>query len=217
MRVRDLLQSSDGLRLGGGADVRFVRTESERLSTRSGAVDQVDSHDPRASACACAPAARGLRRHPRHRQPDAEAALARALALADAGPPRSGAALSTVARGGRVRDPVERDPFAVPLEDKLAILSGADAALRTEPRRSRLPRRLPRRAGTKAVRLDRGRPLRAGADGVRGRRSAVAVRGEETQVRSYPASHGDRSSRPATSASWRSPGDAPRVRGGGRA
>src|SRR5919107_898657 len=76
------------------ADARFVRTQSEHLSTRNGVVDQVASSDSegigvrvRVGGSWGFAAVRGTDKA------GAEAALARALALADAQPPSRGAAL----------------------------------------------------------------------------------------------------------------------------
>src|SRR5215208_1077191 len=109
----------------GYADARFVRSRVEQLSTRNGRLDQLDSHESegigirvRVGGAWGFAAVRGTERA------DAEAALARALAIAEAQP--------------RVPDPVPlapeppargewtsafgRDPFEVPLEEKLAVL-----------------------------------------------------------------------------------------------
>src|SRR4029453_16757161 len=64
---------------------------------------------------------------------DAEQALERALAIAAAQPAAPGAALADEPPAiGTYTSPAERDPFEVPLEDKLAVLSQADAGLRGE-------------------------------------------------------------------------------------
>ena len=78
------------------ADARWVRTRSERLATRNGALDSLDSDESegigvrvRVAGCWGFAAVRGSERS------DAEAALARALEVASAQPlPRSAAALA---------------------------------------------------------------------------------------------------------------------------
>src|ERR687890_764945 len=94
--VRDLLQDlMDAAAMRAEyADARFVRTQSEHLSTRNGVVDQVASSDSegigvrvRVGGSWGFAAVRGTDKA------GAEAALARALALADAQPPSRGAAL----------------------------------------------------------------------------------------------------------------------------
>ena len=90
----------------------------------------------RASGSACAWGRLGLRGAVRGTErADAEAALARALAIAEAQPRVPDAvplAPEPPARGEWASD-FARDPFEVPLEEKLAVLLAADAGLRTEP------------------------------------------------------------------------------------
>ena len=174
------------------ADVRFVRTQSERLSTRNRAVDQVDSKVTegigirvRVGGAWGFAAVRGTGKA------DAERALERALAIAATQPRSRGAALTEEPPAvGSYASPAEQDPFAVPLEDKLAILAGAEAALRSEPEVALTLARF------QAVRVDKlfastegalcGQVLTECGGGV----AAVAVSGDESQIRSYPASHG---------------------------
>jgi TldD protein len=173
------------------ADARFVRTQSEHLATRNGAIDRAESDDSegigvrvRLGGSWGFAAARGTDRAA------AEGALDRALAIAAAQPPASGAPLAPEPPArGEYRSPAEVDPFEVPIEDKLAILWAADAELRTQP--------------DVAVTLTTFRALRvhklfASTEGALceqvltecgGGLAAVAVHGDETQIRSYPASH----------------------------
>jgi TldD protein len=174
------------------ADARFVRTRSERLSTRNGAVDQVDSHDSegigvrvRVGGSWGFAAVRGTDKAA------AESALERALAIAAAQPRSSGAALAEEPPAvGSYESPAERDPFEVPLEDKLAVLWAADAGLRTEPEVALTLARF------QAVRVHK---LFASTEGALceqvltecgGGLAAVGVKGDESQIRSYPTSHG---------------------------
>ncbi len=135
----------------------------------------------------------GLRRQPRRRgAPDAEAALG-----ARPGGGR-GAARRRPARElapepparGSYESPAERDPFAVSLEEKLGVLAAADAGLRTVPKVALSTARF------QAQRVDK---LFASTDGALceqrltecgGGLAVVAVDGDESQIRSYPASHG---------------------------
>src|SRR4051794_2983913 len=121
----------------GYADARFVRSRVERLSTRNGQLDKLDSDESegigvrvRVGGSWGFAASRGTRRA------DAEEALRRALAIAEAQPPVAEAAplAPEPPARGEWASPVERDPFAVPVEDKLAVLLAADSGLRTEPR-----------------------------------------------------------------------------------
>jgi TldD protein len=174
------------------ADARFVRTQSERLSTRNGSADQVDSYDGegigvrvRVGGSWGFAATRGTAKA------DAEAALERALAIAAAQPSSRGAALTAEEpAAGTYSSPAERDPFDVPLEEKLAVLEEADAGLRTEPQVALTLARF------QAVRVHK---LFASTEGALceqvltecgGGLSAIAVSGDETHVRSFPTLHG---------------------------
>jgi TldD protein len=191
--VRDLLQDlmDSAGRRAEYADVRFVRTQTERLSTRNGAIDRAESDDyegigvrVRVGGSWGFAAVRGTERAA------AEGALDRALAIAAAQPSSSGAALAfePPARG-EYSSPAERDPFAVPIEDKLAILWEAERLL------SERPDVAVARTSFHAMRVQK---LFASTEGALceqvltecgGGLSATAVRGDETQIRSYPASH----------------------------
>ena len=189
--LSDLIDSAQAR--AGYADARFVRSRVERLSTRNGALDQLISDQSegigirvRVGGAWGFAAVRGSDRR------DAEAALERALAVAEAQPAvpnPAPLAPEPPARGDWV-SPVGRDPFEVPVEEKLAVLLAADTGLRTDP-------------GV-AVTLARfcafaTETLFASTDGALceqritecgGGIAAMAVDGGESQIRSYPASHG---------------------------
>ena len=174
------------------ADARFVNTRAERLSTRNGALDQLTSDESagigvrvRVGGAWGFAAARGDERA------GAEEALERALAVAAATPSTGGVPLApeTPAQGSW-HSPAERDPFSVPLEEKLGVLHAAETLLRSEPGVNLTT------ASFDARRLD---TLFASTEGALceqritecgGGIAAVAVLGDESQVRSYPASHG---------------------------
>jgi TldD protein len=209
--VRELLEDlmDAAARRASYADARFVHTRVERLGTRNGAVDRVDASEEEGIGvrvrvggswgfASCAGTGKA----------DAEAALERALAVAAAQAPGGAAAgaprLGTPGEGARERtplapeppargeyaSPVERDPFGVPLEDKLAVLVAADAGLRTEPGVALTLARF------EALRVDK---LFASTEGALCRQvltecggglTAVAGDGDDSQTRSFPASHG---------------------------
>jgi TldD protein len=192
--MRDVLENlmDSAGRRAQYADARFVRTRSERLSTRNGALDQLDSHESegigvrvRLRGAWGFAAVRGADRR------GADEALRRALAVAEAQPAEGGAELAPEPPArGRWESPAERDPFEVPVEDKLAVLVACDAGLRTDPGVSVTL------AQFQALRADR---LFASTEGALceqrttecgGSVAAVAVNGHESQVRSFPASHG---------------------------
>jgi TldD protein len=174
------------------ADARFVETRSERLATRNGAVDLVDSDESqgigvrvRVGGAWGFAAVRGVERA------DAEAALERALAIAAAQPrsPEAALAPEPAATGSWISQ-AEHDPFTVSLEDKLGVLLGADHGLRSDPAISVSAARF------QAVRT---RKLFASTEGALceqvitecgGGLMAVAVDGDESQTRSYPTWHG---------------------------
>ena len=170
-----------------------MRSRVEQLSTRNGRLDQLDSHESegigirvRVGGAWGFAAVRGTERA------DAEEALARALAIAEAQPrvPNTVPLAPEPPARGEWSTDFARDPFEVPLEDKLAVLLAADAGLRTEP----------------GVTLTRARFLAfqtetifASTEGALceqrvtecgGGIAAVAVEGADSQIRSYPASHG---------------------------
>jgi TldD protein len=192
--VRELLENlmDAASRRAEYADARFVSTRVERLSTRNGALDQLDSDESAGIGVRVrVGGAWGFAAAGGTGKADAEAALERALAVAAAQPAAGGAPLAPEppARGD-YESPVERDPFAVPLEDKLAALAAADAGLRTEPDVVLTLARF------EALRVDK---LFASTEGALcaqrltecgGGLTAVAVDGDESQIRSYPASHG---------------------------
>jgi TldD protein len=192
--VRELLEDlmDSAARRAEYADARVVHTRLERLATRNGALDQLDSFESegigvrvRAGGSWGFAAAGGTGRA------DAEAALERALAVAAAQPAAAGAPLAPERPArGEYESPAARDPFAVPLEGKLAVLAAADAGLRTEPGVALT------RARFQALRVDK---LFASTEGALCRQrltecggglTAVAVDGDESQIRSFPASHG---------------------------
>jgi TldD protein len=174
------------------ADARFVHTRLERLATRNGGVDRLDTHETEGIGVRVRVGGSwGFASTGGTSKGDAEAALQRALAVAAAQPSAAGAQLAPEppARGD-YESPFERDPFGVPLEEKLAVLVAADAGLRTEPGV------VLTRAGFEAMRVDKlfasteGALCRQRLTDCGGGLGAVAVDDDQSQIRSYPASHG---------------------------
>jgi TldD protein len=192
--MKDLLQSlmDSAVRRAEYADARFVRTRAEKLSTRNGTLDQLDSHESegigvrvRVGGAWGFAAARGGDRR------DAEDALERALAVAAAQPAAGGAPLAPEPPAlGFWESAVERDPFSVPLEDKLAVLAATDAGLRTEPGVNLTLARFHALREEKVFASTEGALCEQRVTDCGGGISAVAVDGDESQIRSYPASHG---------------------------
>src|ERR687891_2293889 len=131
--LEDLMDAA--ARRASYADARLVHTRVERLGTRNGAADRLDSFESEGIGVRVRiGAAWGFASCGATGKADAEAALERALGVAASQPSTADGLLSPEppARGEYV-SPAERDPFAVPLEEKLAVLVAADAGLRTEP------------------------------------------------------------------------------------
>ena len=176
------------LRLRRGAPRRFARRGDRRRQRRDRRDRQLRRR--RGSACACGSAAAGAS-PPRatSRAPGAEAALARALAVAESQPATPATPLAPVTPAlGHWASPYEVDPFAVALEDKLELLFAAERALRTgDERLVRTRRHQPRMARAQGLRLDRGRGVHPGdaSPAARGI-AAYATDGSDLQVRSYP-------------------------------
>ena len=205
------------------ADARYVRSRSERLATRNGALDSLDSDESegigvrvRVAGCWGFAAVRGTERR------DAEAALTRALAVAAAQPlPSSAVELAPEPPAeGSWRSPAERDPFEVPLEEKLSVLLAADEALRKEPLVALAIAHFRAHAEERIFASTEGALCEQRLTEAGGGIAALAVEADQTQIRSFPASHGGhvaqggyetlRRARPAR-------GGAARGGGGGRA
>jgi TldD protein len=174
------------------ADVRYVRTRSERLSIRNEALDSLDSAESdgigvrvRLGGAWGFAGARGAARE------DAEAALRRALAIAEAQPSAPAVALAPEPpASGYWASPQERDPFAVPLEDKLGLLLEAGRSMAAEPAVRLALARFQAWRSDKAFASTDGAYCEQAIGECGGGIAAVAVDEGETQVRSYPASHG---------------------------
>jgi TldD protein len=188
--LRDLMEAASTR--AEYADARFVSTRSERLDTRNGEVDRVESDVSegigvrvRVGGAWGFAACHGTERAA------AEAALRRALEVAAAQPAAPATALAPEpAAAGTYEVAVKRDPFEVALEDKLGVLLDADAGLRSE-----------REVAVSVARFQavRAEKLFASSEGALceqlitecgGGLSAVAVDGDETQSRSFPTWHG---------------------------
>jgi TldD protein len=176
----------------GYAEARHVVDARELLAVRNGSVDEADEEISEGIGVRVRvgggwgfAATREVTREA------AEAALARAIAIAQAqpsGPARDLAAVEPAR--GHWASAFEIDPFSVSLDDKLALLSAAEAALRGDPRVVRTS------AEAQARRIDKAF---ASTDGAACTQTivqcgalirAVAVDEHELQVRSYPTAHG---------------------------
>ncbi|HEV3000396.1 MAG TPA: TldD/PmbA family protein [Solirubrobacteraceae bacterium] len=121
----------------------------------------------------------------------AERAVAQAIALAAAQPsapdrPRTD---EPPARGHWTH-PVERDPTAVPLDERLALLAAAEEALRGDPRIVRTDATASATKTVQAFACTDGAACTQERTTCGAGVAAVAVDGDELQVRTYPTSHG---------------------------
>src|SRR4051812_13428081 len=110
------------------ADARHVHTRHESISTRNGAVDEVEGSESEGVGVRVrSHGAWGFAATRDVSRTGVEAALARALRVAAAQPraPDTPLAPEPPARGSW-RSEARIDPFTVPLEDKLARLTEAD-------------------------------------------------------------------------------------------
>ncbi|TML98811.1 MAG: TldD/PmbA family protein [Actinobacteria bacterium] len=177
------------------AEARHVDRLNEMVAVRNGAIDRVESDEGAGLgvrvrieggwgfAATDDLSAAGARR-----------ALGRAIAVAEAQPrgasPWAAALAPEPPARGHWASPCTHDPFAVSVDDKLAHLLAADAAMAGDARVVR------REASCQSSRT---RWAFASTDGAActqevttcgGGLSALAADGEEAQVRSYPSNHG---------------------------
>jgi TldD protein len=173
------------------ADVRHVRIHTERISTRNGALDGLDSGESEGIGVRVrlggAWGFAGVRGSEREH---AEQALARALEVAAAQPAVAAGPLAPEPPArGRYESPAERDPFKVPLDEKLERLFAVSRVLREEPHVALAL------ASFRAWRTDKVFASTEGAlyeqrmTECGGGIAAVAIADGETQVRSFPSSH----------------------------
>jgi TldD protein len=89
---------------------------------------------------------------------------------------------------GRWRSAARIDPFAVSLEDKLALLVEADGALRGDPRVALTSAHFIAHADERTFASTEGALCHQSSTDCGGGIAALAVSGDDTQVRSYPGS-----------------------------
>jgi TldD protein len=174
------------------ADVRHVRTRQESISTRNGAVDDVDGAESEGVGIRVrVGGAWGFAATRDIGKTGLEAALSRALGVAAAQPraPRTPLAPEPPARGSWTST-VKTDPFAVPLEEKLETLLEADASMRGDARIAITSAHMAAMTETRVFASTEGALCEQHTTETGGGISAMAVSGGEVQVRSYPSSHG---------------------------
>jgi TldD protein len=200
------------------AEARHVAARSEAIAVLAGQVDAIDSSASEGIGVRVRvgggwgfAATRDVTRA------GAEAALKRALAVAEAQPAGPATPLAPVAPArGHWSSPYDVDPFTVGLDEKLALLFAAERALRSSG-----DERIVRTVAT--ARAWRERKAFASTEGAActqelvatgGGIAAYASDGTDVQVRSYPTAHGGGLS---AARGWEHvlaldlPGNAPRV------
>jgi TldD protein len=178
------------------AEARHVESRDERVAVRNGAVDRIDTERGEGIGVRVhVDGAWGFAATDDVSRAGAERALARAVEVALAQPRATGRAwaerLAVVAPArGDWSSPATVDPFSIDLDDKLALLLAAEAAMGTDPRLVR------REAECSSSRV---RQAFASTDGAActqtitrcgGGIAALAIDGDDAQVRSYPSAHG---------------------------
>jgi TldD protein len=169
-----------------------VRSLAESVATRNGEVDEVERTDEegvgvrvRVGGAWGFAATRELDRA------GIERALEQALEVAAAQPraPAAPLAPEPPARG-RWDSPREIDPFDVPVDDKLAMLVAADEAMRGDSRVTLTSAYFMAFRDDETFASSEGALCEQSKVDCGGGISATAVSEEETQVRSFPSSHG---------------------------
>jgi len=176
---------------GAYADVRFMRQRSEFIGTRNGEVDELHrDEDEGIGVRVRVGGAWGFAATRDTSKRGAEAALARALAIARAQPRAQATELAPepVARGEH-RAGEGTDPFEVPLERKLERLLAADAALGNDRRLNLRQAHYGAYARDTIFASTEGALYDQRVVDTGGGLAATAVDGDKVQARSFPGSH----------------------------
>ena len=173
------------------ADVRRVARRDEAILARNGRVERLDASETDGVGVRVRTAgAWGFASTGDLSASGMQAALRRALAFAQALPagPAAGLAPSPPARGTWA-GPCGRDPFAVSLEEKLDLLLAAAGALAADQRIVRADASCTARRTTTALASTEGTACTQTVTECGGGIQAVAVAGDEVQIRSHPGAH----------------------------
>jgi TldD protein len=192
--VRELCEHAVAVALGAGAtyaDARVVARRTQVVGTRNGRVERLDDSETEGIGVrVLAGSAWGFACDRRLEGAGAEAAARKAVAFARASPGGHHRALAAVEPGrGEFRAPLERDPFDVPVADKVALCLRAEAGLAHEDVK----------VTSASVRAQREHKVFVSSEGASveqelvecgGGIDALATRDGVTQIRSYPSAHG---------------------------
>jgi len=175
------------------AEARHVADRHERIEVRGGRVERVDAGTSEGIGVRVRTGgAWGFAATTDVSRAGAEAALERALALAQALPAVPAAALAAIGSPaqGHWSSPRERDPFEVGLEEKLAVLLEAEAGLRGDDRIVRTEASCLSTVTSSAFASTDGAACTQEVTACGGGLQAWAAGDGELQVRSYPSAHG---------------------------
>jgi TldD protein len=190
--VQDLLTDLIDLARGRAdyADARHVRSRAERISTRNGELDSIERSDEEGVGIRVrVGGAWGFAATRAEDRPGLEQALARALEVARSQPAAAPEPLAPEPPAqGFHESPARIDPFAIPATDKLELLLAADAAMAGDARISVRRAHFLAFSEHKLFASTEGALCEQRTTECGGGVVAVAVKGDETQVRSHPAS-----------------------------
>jgi TldD protein len=173
------------------ADARYVQVRDETLAVRNGELATLDVSEDAGIGVRVRIGGRWGFAATREPEPShAEAALARALAVAHAQPAVAERPLAPEpAARGAYSSTLEIDPFEVPLERKLALLSSAEAKLRGDPGVTVGLAHVRSHREEKVFVSSAGSVCRQRITECGGGLEATAIGAGGLQVRSYPGSH----------------------------
>jgi TldD protein len=191
--VRELCEHAVAAALGAGAsyaDARVVVRRSQVVGTRNQRVERLDDAETQGIGVrVLVDGAWGFACDRRLDNGGAEAAAQKACAFAKAVPGGRRELAEVEPARGEFRTPVDRDPFAVPLADKVELCLRAERALAHEDVK----------VTSASVRAQSERKVFASSKGASieqelvecgGGIDAMASRDGLTQIRSYPSAHG---------------------------
>ncbi|GAC1322206.1 MAG: TldD/PmbA family protein [Thermoleophilaceae bacterium] len=190
--MKDLLEDlMDSATIGADyADARVVHSRSEQISTRQGEVETLDNDEAVGLGVrVLVGGAWGFAATATVDRASAEGALRRALDLARAQPRvRSAPLVAASAERGRWESASRIDPFSVSIDAKISVLAAADEAMRGDPRVAVTRAHYVALTETRTFASTDGSLVEQRVTECGGGIEAVAIGGEETQIRSYPAS-----------------------------
>ncbi len=174
------------------AEIRHVATDSEEILVRNGRVDQIERQDFTGIGVRVRVGGGwGFAATGDATRAGADRALGRAIGIAERQPAAAAGPLAAAEPAvGHWSGPLEQDPFAISLEDKLKLLFAAEGALRTDPRIARSEAHCASRSVRTAFASSEGAACTQERTECGAGLAVIAVDGSEMQRRSYPGSHG---------------------------